>query len=206
MLDHFTISPGAGFPDHPHRGQETITYLLSGAVDHEDFAGNAGTIHAGDLQFMTAGRGIMHAEMPNQGFTDNVGMQLWVDLPRELKGCEPRYRDLMAKEIPVVESDGGKVVVKVISGKRDGVDSVKDLAYTPVWLFDIELKPGGKLEQEIPLSWNAFVYVLEGEALFGRGKQTKGVAQYHIGVFDQEGDCVTAEIGEGAEQSARFSK
>jgi len=204
MLDHFTISPGAGFPDHPHRGQETITYLLSGAVDHEDFAGNSGTIHAGDLQFMTAGRGIMHAEMPNQGFTDNVGMQLWVDLPRELKACEPRYRDLMAKEIPVVESDGGKVVVKVISGKREGVDSVKDLAYTPVWLFDVQLKPGGKLEQEIPLGWNTFVYVLEGEAVFGQGNETRGVGQYHIGVFDVEGDRVTAEIGEGAGQSARF--
>lgn len=82
MLDHFTIKPGAGFPDHPHRGQETITYLLEGAVDHEDFAGNAGTIEAGDLQFMTAGRGIMHAEMPRQNAdgSANVGMQLWVDL------------------------------------------------------------------------------------------------------------------------------
>lgn len=82
MLDHFTIKPGAGFPDHPHRGQETITYLLKGAVDHEDFAGNAGTIDAGDLQFMTAGKGIMHAEMPRQNpdGSANVGMQLWVDL------------------------------------------------------------------------------------------------------------------------------
>lgn len=82
MLDHFTIKPGAGFPDHPHRGQETITYLLKGAVDHEDFAGNAGTIEAGDLQFMTAGKGIMHAEMPRQNpdGSANVGMQLWVDL------------------------------------------------------------------------------------------------------------------------------
>lgn len=90
MLDHFTIKPGAGFPDHPHRGQETITYLLKGAVDHEDFAGNAGTIEAGDLQFMTAGKGIMHAEMPRQNpdGSANVGMQLWVDLrmyPRYLK-------------------------------------------------------------------------------------------------------------------------
>lgn len=82
MLDHFMIKPGAGFPDHPHRGQETITYLLEGAVDHEDFAGNAGTIEAGDLQFMTAGKGIMHAEMPRQNpdGSANIGMQLWVDL------------------------------------------------------------------------------------------------------------------------------
>src|SRR5690606_31441282 len=98
MLDHFTIGKGAGFPDHPHRGQETITYLLSGSVDHEDFAGHKGTIGPGDLQFMTAGRGIVHAEMPGQqsedaegGIQENTGMQLWVDLPKELKFCEPRY-------------------------------------------------------------------------------------------------------------------
>src|ERR1700728_1108436 len=90
LLDHFAISPGAGFPDHPHRGQETITYLLSGGVDHEDFAGNKGTIGAGDLQFMTAGRGIMHAEMPRQDMGVNAGMQLWVDLPEKLKFVEPR--------------------------------------------------------------------------------------------------------------------
>jgi hypothetical protein len=85
MLDHFSVSPGAGFPDHPHRGQETITYLISGGVDHEDFAGNKGTIGPGDLQFMTAGRGIMHAEMPRQDMGVNIGMQLWVDLPEKLK-------------------------------------------------------------------------------------------------------------------------
>src|SRR5690606_1923782 len=115
MLDHFTIAEGAGFPDHPHRGQETITYLLSGSVDHEDFAGNAGTIGPGDLQFMTAGRGIVHAEMPGKQATEdgkkaeNTGMQLWVDLPKELKFCEPRYRDLKATEIPLAKSDDGKV-------------------------------------------------------------------------------------------------
>ena len=82
MLDHFSVSPGAGFPDHPHRGQETITYLLEGAVDHEDFAGNRGTIWPGDLQFMTAGRGIVHAEIPRHGEDARpvVGMQLWVDV------------------------------------------------------------------------------------------------------------------------------
>src|SRR5277367_2337066 len=107
MLDHFRVPPGAGFPDHPHRGQETITYLLTGGIDHEDFAGNKGTIGPGDLQFMTAGRGIMHAEMPvqNKDGSANVGMQLWVDLPQELKSCEPRYRDLRSEEIPTVTAD-----------------------------------------------------------------------------------------------------
>merc|ERR1711939_1178605 len=169
MLDHFTIKPGAGFPDHPHRGQETITYLLEGAVDHEDFAGNAGTIGPGDLQFMTAGRGIMHAEMPVQTEDVNVGMQLWVDLPEKLKSCEPRYRDLRASEIPLAKTDDGKVEVKVISGRSQGVESLKDLAYTPVWFLDITIRPGGKITQELPQGWNAFAYTLEGAVTFGNG-------------------------------------
>ena len=204
MLDHFTIHPGAGFPDHPHRGQETITYLLKGAVDHEDFAGNAGTIYAGDLQFMTAGKGIMHAEMPNQGFEDIVGMQLWVDLPAKLKACEPRYRDLKADEIPTINVNDDKVTIKVISGQSHGTDSVQELAYTPVWLLDVEIKPGGSVTQALPAGWNAFAYTLEGSANFGVGKDTQSVGQYHNVVFEQEGDEVVVEVPAEAKQSARF--
>lgn len=208
MLDHFSIRPGAGFPDHPHRGQETITYLLQGGVDHEDFAGNKGTISAGDLQFMTAGRGIMHAEMPRQNpdGSANVGLQLWVDLPKELKSCEPRYRDLKSEEVPVVETDDGKVKVKVISGKSHGVDSVKDLAYTPVWILDVEIKPGGKVIQEVPEGWNAFAYTLEGTTIFssGEGKEKRTVEQFHNVVFEPHGEAVHAEVDAGAEKPGRF--
>lgn len=188
------------------RGQETITYLLTGGVDHEDFAGNAGTIEAGDLQFMTAGKGIMHAEMPRQNpdGSANVGLQLWVDLPKDLKQCEPRYRDLKAKEIPQVDIDDDKVHVKVISGQSAGVDSVKDLAYTPVWILDIEIKPGGKITQPLPKAWNAFAYTLEGTANFGTGEGQKSVEQYHNVVFEQEGDVVHASVPEDAKSSARF--
>ncbi|GAP83713.1 putative pirin [Rosellinia necatrix] len=205
MLDHFSIKPGAGFPDHPHRGQETITYLLTGGVDHEDFAGNAGTIEAGDLQFMTAGRGIMHAEMPRQNpdGSANVGLQLWVDLPAKLKKCEPRYRDLRAKEIPQVDIDD-KVHVKVISGQSGGVDSVKDLAYTPVWILDVDMKPGGKLTQPLPVGWNAFSYQLEGSAVFGSGDTKRTVEQYHNCVFETDGDVVNIEVPEDATSNARF--
>ncbi|KAM3075552.1 RNA pol II transcription cofactor [Clarireedia jacksonii] len=206
MLDHFSIKPGAGFPDHPHRGQETITYLLQGAVDHEDFAGNAGTIEAGDLQFMTAGKGIMHAEMPRQNAdgSANVGMQLWVDLPEKLKKCEPRYRDLRAKEIPQIDIDDGKVHVKIISGKSHGVDSVQELAYTPVWIFDVEIKPGGKIEQELPVGWNAFAYTLSGKTVFGSGEEKRKVEEYFNVVFKQEGNVVNAEVEESAKENARF--
>ncbi|KAI1193194.1 RmlC-like cupin domain-containing protein [Nemania serpens] len=205
MLDHFSIKPGAGFPDHPHRGQETITYLLTGGVDHEDFAGNAGTLEAGDLQFMTAGRGIMHAEMPRQNpdGSANVGLQLWVDLPAKLKKCEPRYRDLRAKEIPQVDIDD-KVHVKVISGQSGGVDSVKDLAYTPVWVLDVEIKPGGKLTQPVPAGWNAFSYQLEGSAIFGSGSAKRTVEQFHNCVFEVDGDVVNVEVPENATSNARF--
>lgn len=206
MLDHFTSSPGSGFPDHPHRGQETITYLLSGAVDHEDFAGNKGTIEAGDLQFMTAGRGIMHAEMPRE-LADGVpvvGMQLWVDLPEKLKMCEPRYRDLRASEIPQVKTDDGKVNIKVISGQSHGVDSVKELAYTPVWIFDIEVQPGGSITQPIPAGWNAFAYTLSGTASFGSGEEKTDVGQFHNVVFEQAGDTVTAAVAADAKEPGHF--
>lgn len=205
MLDHFSIKPGAGFPDHPHRGQETITYLLQGGVDHEDFAGNAGTIEAGDLQFMTAGRGIMHAEMPKQNpdGSANVGLQLWVDLPQRLKACEPRYRDLRAKEIPTVDVDEGRVHIKVISGQSHGVDSVRDLAYTPVWILDLEIRPGGKVVQPLPAGWNAFAYILEGQVLIGESGQQQVVDQYHNVVLESEGDVVHVGVDLGAEKSAR---
>lgn len=212
MLDHFTISPGAGFPDHPHRGQETITYLLSGAVDHEDFASNKGTIWPGDLQFMTAGRGIMHAEMPHHEPPDPktgvapsiVGMQLWVDLPQKLKKCEPRYRDLRSSEIPKVTLDDGKVEVKVISGQSHGVDSVQELAYTPVWLLDVLIKPGGRITQNLPKTWNAFAYTLQGTTKFGVGKDAQAVEQYHNVVFQQQGDVIVAEVAGGAKEESRF--
>ncbi|KAK4228950.1 RmlC-like cupin domain-containing protein [Podospora fimiseda] len=206
MLDHFSVSPGAGFPDHPHRGQETITYLLKGGMDHEDFAGNRGTLNPGDLQFMTAGRGIMHAEMPrqNEDGSANVGLQLWVDLPKELKYCEPRYRDLRAEEIPVVKSEDEKVTVKVISGEFNGVESVKDLAYTPVVFYDVEVQPGGRIQQKVPEGFSAFVYTLEGEVLFGKEGEEKRVGEFHNVVFGNEGEGIEARVEETAEKAARF--
>ncbi|KAF2859613.1 RmlC-like cupin [Piedraia hortae CBS 480.64] len=206
MLDHFFVSMGAGFPDHPHRGQETITYLLDGAVDHEDFAGNKGTIETGDLQFMTAGRGIVHAEMPRDDGkgSKNVGMQLWVDLPENLKKCEPRYRDLRASEIPQAKSPDGKVTVKVISGRSFGVDSLKELAYTPVWYLDVTIQPGGQMDQPLPSGWNSFAYVLEGTTTWTTGDTSRTVPQYHNVVFEQEGDMVRASLPADASKAARF--
>ena len=163
---------------------------------------------------MTAGRGIMHAEMPHHEPPDPVtgevkpivGMQLWVDLPQKLKKCEPRYRDLRAKEIPSITLDDGKVEVKVISGQSHGVDSVQELAYTPVWLLDIRIRAGGRVTQSLPKGWNAFAYTLQGTTKFGAGKDAQTVAQYHNVVFQQEGDVVVAEVDKEAKEESRISK
>lgn len=155
---------------------------------------------------MTAGRGIMHAEMPRQNAdgSPNVGLQLWVDLPAHLKACEPRYRDLAAAEIPEATADEGRVRVKVISGQSHGVDSVKDLAYTPVWILDVTVKPGGSVTQPLPKGWNAFAYTLEGDAFFGDGDARTKVEQYHNVVFEQDGEVVHVEVEPSATKDSRF--
>ncbi|KAI8278663.1 Pirin-like protein [Colletotrichum sp. SAR11_240] len=155
---------------------------------------------------MTAGRGIMHAEMPKQNpdGSANVGLQLWVDLPKHLKSCEPRYRDLRAKEIPSVDVDDGKVHIKIISGQSHGVDSVRDLAYTPVWILDINIKPGGKVAQPLPKGWNAFAYTLDGQSIFGTGAQKRVVDQFHNVVFELDGEVINVEVDASAEKDARL--
>ncbi|KAA8916205.1 hypothetical protein TRICI_001640 [Trichomonascus ciferrii] len=200
MLDHL-VSTGNGFPDHPHRGQETITYVLKGNVDHEDFTGSKGTIGPGDLQFMTAGRGIAHAEMPRKGDdgSDPEIMQLWVDLPKDLKECEPRYRDLAAKEIPVA-NPSDKVEVKVISGESNGVKSVQDLAYTPVVFYDYRVQPGGKVSQEVPDDFNVFLYILNGSLQVNE----TFVPEHHNVVFEPRGTTVEAHVPEDATEECRF--
>ncbi|KAE9370134.1 hypothetical protein N431DRAFT_468209 [Stipitochalara longipes BDJ] len=206
LLDHFSSSSLAGFPDHPHRGQETITYILAGSFLHEDFTGSKGRLESGGLQFMTAGRGIMHSEIPrpNPDGSPNVGLQLWVDLPKRLKMCEPRYRDLQKSEIPVVQLDGGKVSVKVIAGKAGGVERGEELAYTPVWYLDFEVRPGGRVSQEVPRGWNAFAYLLSGTAVFGSGEGKRGVERFHNVVFSQNGDSVEVAVEADAKENAHF--
>lgn len=159
---------------------------------------------------MTAGKGIMHAEMPrkNPDGSPTVGMQLWVDLPEKLKMCEPRYRDLAASEVPTIEVDDKKVVIKIISGQSHGTDSVKELAYTPVWIFDIAIRPGGKVSQPLPTGWNAFAYTLQGTTNFKtslNGTKTT-VEKHHTVEFEQKGDLVSAEVPESAKESGQFSE
>lgn len=201
LLDHL-VATGKGFPDHPHRGQETITYVLQGNVDHEDFTGSKGTIGRGDLQFMTAGKGIVHAEMPREGDSGEPPeiMQLWVDLPIELKACEPKYKNLRAEEIPVADPSD-KVQVWVISGESYGTKSVQDLAYTPVVFYDYRVQPGGKISQPVPKGFNVFLYLLHGHIKINRDTE---VPEHHCVLFDEDGDSIEADVDESAENEARF--
>lgn len=154
----------------------------------------------------TSPSGIVHAEIPRHDSSGAPvsGMQLWVDLPKHLKACEPRYRDLRASEIPIATVDEGKVTVKVISGQSHGVDSVQELAYTPVWLLDVTIRPGGKLTQNVPVGWNTFAYILSGSASFGAGSDKQWIPTYHNVVFEQKGDSIVSEVAEDADEEARF--
>ncbi|XP_054793287.1 pirin-like protein At1g50590 [Prosopis cineraria] len=187
VLDEFSVTAPAGFPDHPHRGFETVTYMLQGAVTHEDFEGHKGTIEAGDLQWMTAGRGIVHSEMPAAQGTQK-GLQLWINLPSKYKMIEPRYQEMLSKDIAEASKDGIKV--RVIAGEALGTKSPIQTR-TPTMYLDFTLKPGSHLQQPIPESWNAFVYVLEGEGVFGSPK-SQPVTSHHILLLGSSGNCLEA--------------
>lgn len=165
----------AGFPWHPHRGIETITYVLSGSVEHGDSLGNTGTLGAGDVQWMTAGSGIMHQEMPHGNAKGQMhGFQLWANLPRDLKMTTPRYQDVEAKEIPeIIEDDGTrmKVIIGSFWGKTGPVDGI---AADPQYL-DIYVPPGVKKTFPVDLYRKAFAYVFEGAGMFRDASDPHGV-------------------------------
>ncbi len=165
----------AGFPWHPHRGIETITYVLAGAVDHGDSLGNKGTLGAGDVQWMTAGSGIMHQEMPKGDTAGRMhGFQLWANLPSSLKMTAPRYQDIKAAEIPdLVEDDGTRirVVCGDFNGKRGPVEGV---AADPRYL-DISVPPGKRKTLRVEMERHAFAYVFEGSGTFHAASAPFGV-------------------------------
>ncbi len=155
-----------GFPWHPHRGIETITYMLEGKVEHGDSMGNSGTIGAGDAQWMTAGSGIIHQEMPKPGTKRRMGgFQLWANLPASQKMMDPRYRDIKDADIPVAEVSPG-VSIRVICGQVNGTRGpVKDVVIEPEYL-DVTLAPGARLVHPTALGHTVFAYVFEGQASF----------------------------------------
>ncbi len=167
-----TLAPGQakGAPDHPHRGFETVTYLMSGEMEHKDSQGHSGRLRAGDVQWMTAGAGVIHSEMPSAEFARRGGklhgFQLWVNLPRERKMMQPRYQEISSAQIPTATSDDGLVSARVIAGEALGARAVVETV-TPIMYLHFTVKPGGRLTQTVPQEYNAFAYVVNGEGLFG---------------------------------------
>ena len=199
LFDHFgSDNPDdylVGFPMHPHRGIETVTYMLAGLVDHKDSLGNSGTVGAGDVQWMTSGSGILHEEMPRPKDGRMYGFQLWVNLPARLKMSRPRYRDVPSAGIPeVVREDG--VRVRVIAGEVAGVRGAVTEIYADPGYLDVSVPAGRSFAQHIPEGHAAFAYVFEGEAVFGDDGNGGGrkVPAPRLAVFrDGDGVIVHAE-------------
>ena len=183
MLDAFgSDKPGdyiAGFPEHPHRGFETITYMLAGRMRHRDSAGNEGLVTDGGVQWMTAGRGVAHSEMPEQTEGLMEGFQLWLNLPSTDKLMAPWYRDIPADEVPRFTTPGG-VTVQVIAGSSHGVAGAVQRAHTEPLYLDLEIPAGVIFEQPLPAGHNAFVYVFRGEVVI----EGKGVPSTRMAILD----------------------
>ena len=198
LLDEFRSDRAddyiAGFPDHPHRGFETVTYMLAGRMRHGDNQGNSGLLGPGSVQWMTAGRGIVHSEMPEQEDGLMWGFQLWVNLPARDKMTAPRYQDIAPQAIPEVQAGEG-VVVRVIAGRLGEVEGpVQATATAPIYL-DVKLGADAAAALALPVGHNAFVYVFEGTARVGPGTGTR-VARGELGVLgDGAGAALAAEGG-----------
>jgi len=182
----------AGFPDHPHRGFETVTYMIAGRMRHRDSAGNEGLLENGGVQWMTAGRGVIHSEMPEQQDGVMEGFQLWLNLPARDKMREPSYRDFAAADIPAFAAGGG-VEVFVIAGESHGVaGAVTRDATAPLYL-DVHLPAGARFSQAVPPAHNAFLYVYRGEASVAG--TTVGERQMAILANEPSADGVAIEAG-----------
>ncbi|HEY6898927.1 MAG TPA: pirin family protein [Rhodocyclaceae bacterium] len=192
MLDVFSSdNPDdylAGFPDHPHRGFETVTYMIAGRMQHRDSAGHQGLLENGGVQWMTAGRGVIHSEIPQQEAGVMEGFQLWLNLPSQDKMCAPWYRDFAAADLPRYVTDGG-VTVTVIAGISHGVAGAVSRDGTAPLYLDLHLPAGARFDQALPATHNAFIYVYRGEvsvagkavpaqrmAILGNDDQSDGIA------------------------------
>jgi quercetin 2,3-dioxygenase len=196
------VGPGEakGAPDHPHRGFETVTYMLSGEMEHRDSHGHAGRLRPGDVQWMTAGGGVIHSEMPSREFMRDGGrmhgFQLWVNLPQRDKMMNPRYQEIPGAQIPKATSPDGLVTVSVIAGEALGQKAVIETR-TPIIYLHYRLEPGGVVTQTVPSAYNAFGYIVDGEGLFGSERERATDGQMIM--FGQDGDEVRIENPAGAQ-------
>ncbi len=208
MLDNFASDDpddyGAGFPDHPHRGFETVTYMIAGRMRHRGSAGHEGLLQNGGVQWMTAGRGLVHSEMPEQEDGVMEGFQLWLNLPATDKMCPPWYRDIQDAEVPAFTTPEG-VGVRVIAGVSHGVAGAVQRARTEPLYLDLHLPAGGApFSEPLPAAHNAFLYVYRGEVevmgAAGEGAQPAAttVARQRMAILANEGDGVRISAAGGA--------
>ena len=193
MLDAFgSDNPGdyiAGFPNHPHRGFETVTYMIAGRMRHKDSGGHEGLLQNGGVQWMTAGRGLTHSEMPEQEEGVMEGFQLWLNLPAKNKLCDPWYRDIQSEEIPEVTTPNG-VLVRVIAGHSHGKDGAMQREHTEPLYLDLHFSgtDGVVFEQPLPAAHNAFVYVYRGGLDVVQGDNATAVPVKRMAVLTNSGD------------------
>ncbi|MBS0307052.1 MAG: pirin family protein [Proteobacteria bacterium] len=197
LLDAFASDDAddyiAGFPDHPHRGFETVTYMLEGRMRHRDSAGHEGLLSAGAVQWMTAGRGVVHSEMPEQQDGRMEGFQLWLNLPARSKMSEPWYRDIRPQEIPEWHGEG--VTARVIAGRTHGVAGAMQREGTEPLYLDLHLAPGAVFEQPLAASHNALVYVYRGAVAIGEAP----VPTRHMGILAAAPASDGVRVAAGAE-------
>ena len=201
LLDHFESDQAedyiGGFPSHPHRGFETVTYLLNGRMRHKDNAGHEGVIEAGGVQWMTAGRGIVHSEMPEQEEGLLSGFQLWVNLPAAAKMQPPAYQEFPANEVAVEEKENGSVI-RIITGQtNDGNRGPVNNTFVKPLYLDVSLPANTSLEQDIAEDNNAFIYVIEGELVIGASAKRLGPRQ--LGILGEG-----SKVSISASSDARF--
>jgi len=201
MLDAFGSDDASdyigGFPDHPHRGFETVTYMIAGRMRHRDSAGNEGLLQNGGVQWMTAGRGVIHSELPEQEEGRMEGFQLWLNLPAADKLTTPGYRDIPTQEIPELNLPGARV--RVIAGQSHGVAGAVRKAHTEPLYLDVHLEPGATFEQALPAGHNAFVYVYRGDLEIDTGAARTRVPRERMAVLANAPDRDGVRVQAGAE-------
>lgn len=200
MLDYFKVRLPAGFPDHPHRGFETVTYMKSGKFYHEDFKGHKGIIGPGDIQWMTAGKGIVHSEMPGSFDEDSLGFQLWLNLKSTEKMKDPRYQEFTKDQVPLFEKEGSKV--KIICGTWEG--HTGPIIYnTPSIYMDVEMEKNGEFNIPINGNWNSIIFVYDGQISYTAQNAKHNVQKDHCLVLEKStnGDIIHKV---NASQGAKF--
>jgi len=202
------LNPGEakGAPDHPHRGFETVTYMLSGNFEHKDSQGNLGKLNQGDVQWMTAGSGVIHSEMPGKEITEKGGilhgLQLWINLPKKDKMTKPYYQDITSSKIPIVQLPGGKGQIKVIAGKFGDTNSIIKTKI-PILYLHVILEPAAVVDIPVDSEYNTFAYILSGEGTFSE-KKNENASKGQMVIFNKDGESISIKASKHVSEALQL--